>query len=272
MENQNIQWENWEEQTQETNEQPQVSWGEQPQQEQPQQVSWGEQPQQEQPQQVSWGEQPQQEQPQQSWGEQPQEEQPQQSWGEQPQENNEVQSPSDFEDLKTEDWERKHSFLGLLPKLKIEALLFKIDYDNNKVIQEISQKGYTPIDKDNRYKINYEGNPELINVLNSIKNIGNIRGMELHHSYLYKNSPNESILNISKGECIYNYIYFVQAEHNSGDIILDLSALNGPSEKIIDASTGILLLLPGWVPYRISKNESNQDMVAIAGKFTLPNN
>ena len=66
---------------------------------------------------------------------------------------------------------------------------------------------------------------------------------------------------------MYNYIYFLQASHSSGKVILDFSSLNGPTESVIESSPGILLLLPGWVPYRITKNFSNENMLAIAGRF-----
>jgi hypothetical protein len=276
MENQDIKWETWGEQPQETNEQPQQNWGEQ-QQQQPQQ-NWGEQ--QQQPQQ-GWGEQPQQ-----GWGEQSQQEVNSQqdlpshsetvNW-ENSEENNSTPS-KDFWNLQENgtnqnqpNQNRKHSFLGLLPKLKIEALIYKVDYDNKLATQEIINGGFEPIDKDSRFalKVNQEG--ELLNILNTIKGIGEIRGMDLQHSYLYKNNPNESVINVSRGECIYSYIYFLQADYNSGEVILDLSALNGPAEQVLEASPGILLLLPGWVPYRISKNQSNQDMIAIAGRFVAKN-
>ena len=196
------------------------------------------------------------------------------NWEEQPQEVSKDitydSQPTDFNDIDSSNWERHYSFLGKLPKVPIDILLFKLDYNNENITNEIVNSGFEPVDKDNRYKIHYQGNSELTKVLNSIKNIGDLRGFDLHHSYLYKNSPNESVLNIAKGQCIYNYIYFTQAEYNSGDVILDFSALNGPSEKILENSPGILALIPGWVPYRISKNSSTKDMIAIGGRFTFP--
>ena len=95
--------------------------------------------------------------------------------------------------------------------------------------------------------------------------------MKLQHSYLYKNEPKESTINVARGECIYNYIYFLQGSHKSGNVILDFSSINGPSEQVIQSSPGILLLLPGWVPYSITKNMSNEDMIAVAGRF-IPKN
>ena len=249
MENQNIQWANWEEQPQDNNEQPQVNWGEQPQQEQPQQ-SWGEQ-------QLQHNGNIQQPSPTPTW-----------DWKENELDPLHIETPSDFTDLETNDWESKTSILGLLPKLKVEALLYKFNYNDPKAISQIDLSNLKKLNDDGKYEIPIQENSdELINILTAIKNIGKSRGMKLIHSYLYKNSSNESSINISRGECLYNYVYFLQANHNSGDVILDFSSINGPSEQVMESSTGILLLLPGWVPYRITKNNSNQDMIAIAGRF-----
>ena len=257
MENQNIKWETWEDQPQDNKEQPQVNWGEQPQQEE-QEIKY-------------WGEQPQQEEQVPTWGEQPQQEEQVPTWGEQLQEH-ENKLPSlegDFENIVVEEWEAKTSILGLLPKLKVEALLYQFQYNNKLAVEEIIRSGFDSLDSDGRYKINYQPNTELANILGAIKDIGKSRGMKLQHSYLYKNEPKESTINVARGECIYNYIYFLQGSSQSGNAILDFSSINGPTEQVIQSSPGVLVLLPGWVPYSITKNQSNQDMIAIAGRFII---
>ena len=266
MENQNIKWETWEEQPQENNAQQQ-GWGEQPQQEQPQ-VNWGEQSQEENI--PTWGEQPQQEQPQQGWEEQLPQENNSSSW-DWSKENIDplgISTPSDFQNLEINEWEMKTSLLGLLPKLKIESLVYKVDYSNEQVTQDLLNNNLTPVDNDGKYALKPQEGTELNKVLFAIKNIAETRGMKVKHSFVYKNSPNESSINISRGECRYNYLYFSQASFDSGDVVLDLSAINGPSEQLLQASPGLLLLLPGWVPYRITRNKSNQDMIAIGGRLT----
>lgn len=280
MENQNIQWQTWEEQPQKNEEQTQQEnipmWGEQSQPQQQQPVSWGEQPQ-DQSRVVNnnWGEQPLQENiP--TWGEQPipnnlSQEQPPMNWEGQPLQpnvDNSYTENEDFRELEVRDWEMKTSLLGLLPKLKIESLVYKVDYNNEQVTQDLLNNNLTPLDNDGKYTLKPQEGTELNKVLFAIKNIAETRGMKVKHSFVYKNSPNESSINISRGECRYNYLYFSQASFNSGDVVLDLSAINGPSEQLLQASPGLLLLLPGWVPYRITKNLSNKDMIAIGGRLS----
>jgi len=178
-----------------------------------------------------------------------------------------INTEPDFSELDNNNWERKTSIIGLLPKLSIEALVYKFNYNDNQAVSQLDLFNLEKLNEDGKYKISSQNNSELTNIINAIKNIGENRGMKLVHSYLYKNSPNESSINISRGECLYNYIYFLQASHSSGKVILDFSSLNGPTESVIESSPGILLLLPGWVPYRITKNFSNENMLAIAGRF-----
>jgi len=189
-------------------------------------------------------------------------------WQEQELDPLNINTESDFSELDNNNWERKTSIIGLLPKLSIEALVYKFNYNDIQAVSQLDLSNLEKVNEDGKYKVPLQNdNDELINILTGIKNIGESRGMKLLHSYLYKNSPNESSINISRGECIYNYIYFLQADHSSGTVILDFSALNGPTEQVIESSPGLLLLLPGWVPYSITKNLSNKDMIAVAGRF-----
>ena len=285
MENQNIKWENHTLDPEKNGGLPTISWGEQPQQPHQPQIlmNWDEQPQSQiidinnnednQPQQENvptWGEQPLQEQPQQGWDEQQHQNQENTwNWEEESIDPQNLNTPTEFSELNSNDIDQKTSFLGLIPKLKIEPLIYKFNYNDEEALSRINLDNLQSLDNDGKYKIDYQDNDDLINILTSIKNIRESRGLKLQHSFLYKNSPRESTINISRGECIYNYIYFLKANHNSGDVVLDFSAINGPSEKVIDASNGILLLLPGWVPYNITKNLSNEDMVAISGRFII---
>ena len=41
--------------------------------------------------------------------------------------------------------------------------------------------------------------------------------------------------------------------------------MGGPSFGMRKYEEGTLILIPGWVPYRISKNDSQQDHILITG-------
>lgn len=80
-----------------------------------------------------------------------------------------------------------------------------------------------------------------------------------------KCGPNESFLNIFSGKLPFNFLYVAQSNNDVGEIVLDFSAMGGPSFNTRKYEEGSLILIPGWVPYRISKNNSQQDHILIAG-------
>ena len=231
MENQNIQWENWEEQPQENNEQPQVNWGEQPQQKQPL-MDWGEQPQETNiP----------------NWGEQPQETNIP-NWGEQPQETN-----------------IPYTLLDSPNKITITPKLYKLNANNLQAVHDILNSNLVLFDHDGRYDFNPSPNTELGNIINSIVKIGLEKNLKIDSCFVYKAKPNESSLNIFKGKPANTFIYHL--DNNSGDIVLDLTSLAGPAIKSHPSEESILAILPGWVPYRIGKNNSNQESYLLVGNF-----
>jgi hypothetical protein len=269
MENQNIQWANWEEQPQENSNQPQVNWGEQSPEEniptwgeQPQQ-GWGEQPQQEQPQQ-GWGEQPQQEQPQQGWGEQPQQEQPQQGWGEQPLTQESLPSLEDIS-LNIHPAPRNWARLGKFSRISVDTEVFQLNSNLDKALEDLNQLELTPLGNDGRYDFSPKENTELGNIIGSLVEISAMQNLKINNCYIYKNLPSEASLNIFKGKPQKHFIFFLKGNYNSGDVVLDLSPIGGPSVKAIDASSNILTFIPGWVPFSISRNMSDEEFIAIIG-------
>lgn len=246
MENQNIQWENWEEQPQENNEQPQSNWGEQPQEnnEQPQ-VNWGEQPPQEQPQQqVNWGEQPQ-----------------------QPNNSPETEITQDLSSVE-ELTQKEFSYLGGIDLFKIKNELYYLNFNSSLLLEELNPSNLKAIDNDGLFSPTITTNTELSKIISNISKIGNLKGLKLDSCLVKKLSPSESSLNLFKGKPLYNFIVFIQGYHNSGEVILDLSSLGGPSQKLLDTTPNHLSIIPGWIPYSITKNNSENELIALIGSFS----
>ena len=95
------------------------------------------------------------------------------------------------------------------------------------------------------------------------------------YSYSVAYNPtgvNKLILNIAIYSTflyiVFNFIYFVQSDEASGDIILDFSSMGGPSYSIKKPKNGQLLVIPGWIPYRISKNKTEKDNILITGMYS----
>jgi hypothetical protein len=265
MENQNIKWETWNEQPTENNtNQPQTNWGDQPQQEQPQ-TNWGDQPQ------TNWGDN--------EINSSKKEINYDEFTSSPNQGDNEINSlsshpstldtnypPQNFNNLNS-DILNSVSFLGSFNNINFSTLAYVLKCNNEEAIKEINNSNLKSLDRDSKYILDFESNPELNNIISTIKKVGEERNLTLQHAYLYKINPSESSLNISKGLSEYNFIYFLQAHPNTGEVLLDFSVLNGPAVKSVTPNPGIMTLIPGWIPYRISKNNSETPLLAIGGRF-----
>ena len=213
----------------------------------------------------NWGEQPQQQQPQQ--------EQPQINWGEQHQPQQE--QPQNINNIPTSDTtslhinsEKSYSYLGGVDLLKVKNELYYLKYTPTQILGELQSHNLNPIGNDGLYQTTFTQETQLGGLVSSIGNIAKSKGLELTSTLVKKLQPSESSLNIIKGNPKINFILFLQGDHNSGEIILDLSSLNGPVSKVIDTAPNHLTLIPGWVPYRITKNTSDKELIALVGTFS----
>ena len=262
MENQNTKWESWNVQPQENNEQPQVNWGEQPQQEE---ISTGGE-QQEQSQ-HSWGGQPQQEEiP--TWGEQ-------QEQQEQQEQNNGFHTPDSYTSFtfKPEDTknlpsispnEKEFSYLGGVDILKLKNELYFFNFNSDLLLNELQDQNLKPLGSDGLYQPQITPNSELEKLVANISELGKSKGLNLNSLLVKKIQPSESSLNIFKGKPKSNFIVFIQGNYDSGDVVLDLSSMGGPSQKLLDTTPHHLSIIPGWIPYSITKNN---ELIAIVGSY-----
>lgn len=178
--------------------------------------------------------------------------------------NLEKEPKPEITDIKIDE-NKNYNFLGNIRNIDIFTSLYQINQSPQDVLSDIDLNNLTPLDSDGRYKISSSPNSYLTQALASIKLLCQERNLEMTNFFLYKNSPKESSLNIFKGNPSNHFIYILQANHDSGDVVIDLSSINGPSTKVLDPTPGMLTILPGWAPYRISKNLSSQDFIAIGG-------
>ena len=121
--------------------------------------------------------------------------------------------------------------------------------------------------EDGRFDFSPQENSELGKVIQSIIKIG----VNEHHNArildcsVIKTEPKESFLNIFSAKPRLQFLYFAQTDQNSGDIVLDFSTLGGPSFNITKPENGTLIIFPGWIPFRVSKNNSLNDQIIISG-------
>jgi len=160
-----------------------------------------------------------------------------------------------------------YSYLGVIKTIEINPELYSLGFDNQKAMDEMDFTQLEKIDDDGKFKLNSAPNTELTNIMATISNIGKNKGINLSNFYIVNSKPHESVLNIFRGNSLMHFIYIVQGNKDSGNIVLDLSSINGPTQKIMDTHEGMLILFEGWIPYSITKNVSDKQLIAIAGTF-----
>lgn len=183
-----------------------------------------------------------------------------------PQEETVQEDPS-VRNLDVVNLEKVYTSLGSVSRLEIKNELYQFNLDLSKPIHELKSTREIKDLGDGRYGIDFQPNTELGNIVSNIKSIGEKQGLKLVDCFIYKVGKGESSINIFKGKTTKSFIFFLQADYTSGKVIMDLSSMGGPSVSLMDSSPNILSLFPGWIPFSISKNNSPQELVAIAGHF-----
>ena len=184
------------------------------------------------------------------------------------------QSPPDenitLPSLNPENTNKPYSALGSIPRIEIKNELYQLYIDNEKAIKELKSLDLTPRKGDEgRYDFDPKVDTELGNIIQSIVNIGFKDNLKVTDCNVIVNKVNESVLNIFRGKPTKSFLYILQGNNQSGDIILDLASMGGPSTKLIDNNPGFLSIFDGWVPFHISKNNSDDDLIIITGTLGI---
>lgn len=189
----------------------------------------------------------------------------------QPQEDShppeDISQPQNFNDYNESDLPNSFSSLGSVNKIQINTDLYTLNFNTDQLINELGTLTPTPLDEKGRYTIDFSQGEYLNKVILTLKQIASIYNSNLQSCFIYKIAKGDNLLNIYKGKPNNSFIYYLQADQNSSHVINDLSSMGGPSVSQTDPSTGVLNVFPGWVPYSLSTNNSEGDMIAIAGTF-----
>jgi len=196
---------------------------------------------------------------------------PQEGWGvefnkEEPNNNFEIKEnniPKEEDDILN----NIITYEGQTNELYFNMELFTIKADNSKIIDEINQLDLQETKDEGRFTYNPLPNTESGNLIHNLVKLGIKRNLKFIDSTILKTNPNESILNTLAYKPAFNFIYYVKSNDQSGKIIVDFGSIGGPSYGLRKPADGQLLIIPGWVPFRISKNNSNEPQILIAGIY-----
>jgi hypothetical protein len=157
------------------------------------------------------------------------------------------------------------SYLGEVNKFQISNHLYHFNIDNSQTVKDLKNLNLVVLNDDCKFDFNPEQNTSLGKVIENIVKVSSQKQLKIKECFLYKVPNNHSILNIFESKTKYSFIYILQSNNEGGDIILDLSSIGGPSIPLKNPPEGILNILPGWIPYKVSKNNSNKELIFIAG-------
>ena len=158
------------------------------------------------------------------------------------------------------------SLIGKTAELYYSGYLYNLNCDNNKIKDELKTIPLNIKEKDGRFDFSPAADSELGKLIECIlKMSADEHNLRIIDCNVIKCESNESFLNIFSGKFPFNFLYVAQSNEDVGEIVLDFSAMGGPSFNTRKYEEGSLILIPGWVPYRISKNNSQQDHILIAG-------
>ena len=163
--------------------------------------------------------------------------------------------------------QKMYSKLGNVNKVQINTDLYALNFDLEEIITELNTLTLTPMDEVGRYDTDFFKSDYLTQVISTINEIATQYGSRLKDVFIYKIKKGDNLLNIYRGKPNNGFIYYLQADQNSSNVINDLSAIGGPSFIQTDPANGSLNVFPGWLPYSLSINESENEMIAIAGTF-----
>ena len=163
--------------------------------------------------------------------------------------------------------QKMYSKLGNVNKVQINTDLYTLNFDLDEILTELNALTLTPMDEVGRYDTDFFKSDYLTQVISTINEISTQYGARLKDVFVYKIKKGDNLLNIYRGKPNNGFIYYLQADQNSSNVINDLSAIGGPSFIQTDPANGILNVFPGWLPYSLSINESENEMIAIAGTF-----
>jgi len=173
-------------------------------------------------------------------------------------------SPSS-NNLNLED--KKYTTLESIPKINIHTPHYKFKFDSHLALENINNLNLSPKYGDNAYDFNPGPNTEVGNIIKEIVKLGIEQSLKVTDCYICKINPNESVLNLSPSKSKFIFLYYIESDYESGDIIMDLTSIGGPPIMCTPPKSNELIMLPGWIPLKIRKNKSNKEIIIIVSNL-----
>ena len=173
----------------------------------------------------------------------------------------------DFSNFDEDSHSKMYSKLGSTTKISINNDIISLNLDIQKILNELDNTDLTSLDEEGRYSVDFSQGEELKKLILTLKLIAKEYNSDLSNCYVYSLKSQDKFLNINKSKPLFSFIYYLKTNVNSNQVIIDLSHIGGPSLSLNTPSPGILNIFPGWLPYSLSANLSEENCIAIGGSF-----
>ena len=165
-------------------------------------------------------------------------------------------------------------FLGnIFPQSIINVDLFHLDFDTNKISEEILSSSVSRINQ-NPMNTSFEDTTleltpgsETEKLINSIKShFSSNYNLQAYWSHVHEPLESTNTHDHFSGAPGFSFSYYVKVPKDSGTFVVDLGGIRGPRISLNPIEGG-LFLFPSWVPHLVTKNLSQEVRISISGNF-----
>lgn len=142
------------------------------------------------------------------------------------------------------------------------------DFDNNTIASQVINSGKRLSDDPNSCLFedtvfNPEQGSPGYNLIVALRDYFQDGGFDVMEYWSQIHRPLESTNTHHHGDYEMAFVYYVKVPEGSGDIVFEVEHLN----KSLQPEERDLIVFPGWLKHRVSKNMSNDIRVSIAGNL-----
>lgn len=188
-------------------------------------------------------------------------------------ENNEHDTPNNSFEF---DWSNNTNSsdeidleLGKISILKTESFVYLLSCNPKLTLNELGKISKPVDDLKQKYDINPSQGSLIGNIIEKIHNIAIQFNYKISSCDLYHNIDNKNTISLESNPNGKKFIFFLKKDNVNGDILFDLSKINGTQLLFAKGNPKLLYITPGWVPLSLSSSDLNEgEVIALIGDLT----
>lgn len=163
-------------------------------------------------------------------------------------------------------------YLGEFDRFNFKNSIYFVK-NNPLVNKEIDSLEKTPISNENNfiYDINPKGDSHLGEIIKNIWEIIKQKNLKIDNIQLVILPPNKSIEKLFNSSPNNYFIYSISSDNIPGEILLDLSQINGPNIPILKTIPNIFSIFPAFGNFKITPNQNQENQILLLGSVSQQN-